>query len=243
MQYRKSAIGLKSHDWSSVELLKGLSRFDIKCTEELIEEKRSNLWHDMSSEFDSKHFLNFIFTKTELQPSDNFVEFACLWHLDEQNHYRGLRQINSVLYGISETDIDARMNSRTPNFASISHFLNDEFSILISIAFDEYTSTRAYQQDFPVFDQFGPDCLSAWIRNAARDEATHYGNAIKILKKNHQHRFAEVEEFIARLIIHETSEDFRYENTFILDHDTDDFSLSMFEESRNAITRSLRGDK
>lgn len=54
----------------------------------------------------------------------------------------------------------------------------DKFTILVSIAFDEITSTRAHKQDFKLFDSLGPDCLSVWIRNAAKDEAAHYGNAI-----------------------------------------------------------------
>ncbi|MCY1553441.1 hypothetical protein D9M68_899250 [compost metagenome] len=60
--------------------------------------------------------------------------------------------------------------------------MSDEFTILVSIAFDEITSTRAYKQDFKLFDSLGPRCLSTWIRNAARDEAAHYGNALKLIK-------------------------------------------------------------
>ncbi len=49
----KSGIGLKSYEWSSLELLKGLSIEQIKSNPSKLEERRPFFWHDMSSEFDS----------------------------------------------------------------------------------------------------------------------------------------------------------------------------------------------
>ena len=189
----------------------------------------------MSSEFDSKHFLRYLLDRKDLALTDAFIEFICLWHLDEQNHYRGLRKINSVLYQRSECEIHAEINSRKPNFDKISPLLSDEFTILVSIAFDEITSTRAYKQDFKLFDSLGPRCLSTWIRNAARDEAAHYGNALKLIKLNHSSRLPELSEILNNIVSFETSEDFNYHNTFIFDHDTDDFSHELLVCSKNTI--------
>ncbi|MFF5864977.1 hypothetical protein [Pseudomonas sp. NPDC012596] len=239
MNYKKTAIGLKTYDWSSVELLNDLSLDCITGCKEKIKNREKHLWHDMSSEFDSKHFLTYLLKRTDLQLSDEFLEFVCLWHLDEQNHYRGLRKINSVLYGQSEASIDDTIRSRTPDFESIAPFLIDEFSILLSIAFDEITSTRAYKQDFSLFDSLGPHCLSTWIRNAARDEAAHYGNAIKLLKLNHSSRFEEAKCLLDSIVLFETSQAFTYRNTFIFDHDTDDFSTALLNHSRATILEVL----
>ncbi|RCL24830.1 hypothetical protein C6A77_15215 [Pseudomonas sp. AFG_SD02_1510_Pfu_092] len=240
MSYKKTAIGLKCYDWSSVDLLKNLSPQTIVGCKKKIEARQQHFWHDMSSEFDSKHFLNYLMKRTDLNLSDEFLEFVCLWHLDEQNHYRGLRKINSVLYNQSENLIDQRIKSRKPDFGSVSTFLRDEFTILLSIAFDEITSTRAYKQDFDLFDSLGPCCLSTWIRYAARDEAAHYGNAMKLLKLHHSCRFEEAPRFLDDIINFETSHRFTYQNTFIFDHDTDDFSLDLLNRSRHTILELLR---
>lgn len=193
----------------------------------------------MSSEFDSKHFLTYLLKRPDLQLSDEFLEFVCLWHLDEQNHYRGLRKINSVLYAQSEASIDEKIRSRKPDFDSIAPFLCDEFTILLSIAFDEITSTRAYKQDFYLFDSLGPLCLSTWIRNAARDEAAHYGNAMKLLKLNHSSRFEEAPRLLDNIVSFESSQGYAYKNTFIFDHDTDDFSTALLNHSRSTILEVL----
>ncbi|QXI32220.1 MULTISPECIES: hypothetical protein [Pseudomonas] len=239
MSYSKSSIGLKSYDWSSVDLLKDLTSESITGSQEVIKSRQEHFWHDMSSEFDSKHFLIYLINRSDLKLSDDFLEFVCLWHLDEQNHYRGLRKINSVLYGFLEDDIDRAIKSRQPEFDSISSFMADEFTILVSIAFDEITSTRAYKQDFKLFDSLGPDCLSEWIRNAAKDEAAHYGNAIKLLKKNHSSRFNELPVILDKIVSLETSDGFGYNNTFIFDHDTDDFSNELLIDSKNTILEVL----
>jgi len=239
MGYEKSAIGMKSYDWSSVELLNDLTTSTITGCKKTIKDRQQNFWHDMSSEFDSKHFLTYLMKRSDLIFSDEFLEFVCLWHLDEQNHYRGLRKINSVLYNQREETIDQKMRSRSPNFDSISPFLRDEFTILLSIGFDEITSTRAYKQDFYLFDSLGPCCLSTWIRNAAKDEAAHYGNAIKILKLHHMSRFDEASQILDDIVNHENSQTFTYQNTFIFDHDTDDFSSDLLNRSRCTILEVL----
>lgn len=231
----KSAIGLKSYDWSSVELLRDVQRSDIKTPQHIIDARRENFWHDMSSEFDSINFIKYLFSKNDIAFTDEFVEFVCLWHLDEQNHYRGLRKINSILYGMSEPDIDREISRSEPNFDSISEFMRDEFTILLSIAFDEVTSTRAYNQDRPLFDSMGPSCLSDWIKYAARDEAAHYGNSIKLIKLRHSHRLGEAKEILDNIFTFETGEHFTYNRTFIFDHDTDDFSRELLEDSRKTI--------
>ncbi|MBF8743564.1 hypothetical protein [Pseudomonas guariconensis] len=239
MNHTKTAINLKYYDWSSVELLKDLTPDTITGCRKRINIRQRNFWHDMSSEFDSRHFLTYLLRREDLFLSDEFLEFFCLWHLDEQNHYRGLRKINSVLYAQSEEHIDQKIKSRKPDFELISPFLRDEFTILLSIAFDEITSTRAYKQDFELYDSLGPHCLSTWIRHAARDEAAHYGNAIKLLKLHHTSRFEEASDFLSDIIDFESSHAFTYQNTFIFDHDTDDFSNVLFHQSRTTILDTL----
>lgn len=237
----KSGIGLKSYEWSSLELLKNLTADQIKLSTDKIEERRPYFWHDMSSEFDSINFLRYLFGRRDLSFTNDFIEFVCLWHLDEQNHYRGLRKINSVLYSLPEDMIDHEIQSNTPNFSNIEQFMKDEFTILLSIAFDEVTSTRAYKQDMPFFDSLGHEPLSTWIRYAARDEAAHYGNAMKILRLKHSHRFHEAEEILDKIVAFEISESFDYQRTFIFDHDTDDFSHALLKDSRDTILEVLRG--
>jgi len=237
----KSGIGLKSYEWSSLELLKGLSIEQIKLDSSKLEERRPFFWHDMSSEFDSINFLRYLFSRRDIKLSNEFIEFVCLWHLDEQNHYRGLRKINSVLYSMPEDRIDREIKSNSPDFSYIEYFMKDEFTILLSIAFDEVTSTRAYKQDISFFDSFENQSLSTWIRYAARDEAAHYGNAIKVLRLNHLQRFDEAEVILDNIVEFETSANFTYQRTFIFDHDTDDFSHALLKDSRDTLLKVLQG--
>lgn len=83
MSYLKPAIGLKSYDWSSVDLLKNLTPQSITDSREVIMSRQEHFWHDMSSEFDSKHFLMYLMNRSDLYLSDEFLEFVCLWHLDD----------------------------------------------------------------------------------------------------------------------------------------------------------------
>lgn len=241
MRSKKTNMPLKSYEWSSIDLLKDLSRKDIICTEEFKNYRESFFWHDMGSEYDSINFLYYLMRNESLNLSNDFLEFVSIWYLDEQNHYRGMRKIVSTIYNVDEDEVDNIVKSKSSDFNEISSFLCDEFTILLSIAFDEITSTRAYKQDFKIYDKFGSESMSKWVRLAARDEAAHYANAMMLLNKHHSHRFGEAPGILNKIVKMEISDGFEYNNTFIFDHDTVEFTDDLIASSRDSMLKALLG--
>ena len=139
------------HEWSSETILSGSKIATSAEALKLRAARRSYFFHDMSSEYDSKHLAKYL-AESNISLSDEFWNMCEVWLRDEQNHYVGLRRINNLLYGESIEDIDSRVTSRQPDFKPIQHLIDDEFRILVSIAFDEITSARAYAYDRGAYD-------------------------------------------------------------------------------------------
>lgn len=59
------------------------------------------------------------------------------------------------------------------------------------------------------------------------------------MKKNHSSRFNELPVILDKIVSLETSDEFGYNNTFIFDHDTDDFSNELLIGSKNTILEVL----
>lgn len=231
---------LKSTQWDSVAMLCGITPQDLNVTDELLDEVHDIIWGDLCSEYDAKHFCDYL-RQSGLPFTPEFNAFEKIWRRDEFNHYAGFRQIYSLLYHKSCDEIDQAMAAHQPNFAPIQEFLRDEFSICVLIAFDELATTRSYCQDFDLYKSFGPKPLANWIKYVTKDEGLHYGNALQVITQCHQHRLSELPSLIKRLIEYNLEENHQYNSTFVLNHEQDNyFTPDFLRECGNIILKCFR---
>ena len=167
--------------------------------------------------------------------SSGFQALHDAWLRDEQNHYVGLREIYHRLYDVPIPEIDHMIKTRVPNFGPIAHLIEDEFSLLVAVAFDEITSARAYAYDRDTFENLGGAPFLQWVKFAGRDEGVHARNAMEFLKHAHAHRLGEVSERVDAICNYELAGEVVYNGTFLFDHDTDDFSKDLLMESGRTL--------
>lgn len=208
----------------------------------LAETRRPYFEHDMSSEYDSVHLSNYL-KLSGMVLSDGFDMLHDAWLRDEQNHYVGLREIYHRLYDVSRDDIDIQIMGRIPDFTPISHLIEDEFSLLVAVAFDEITSARAYAYDRDTFAELGGEPFLRWVKYAGRDEGVHARNALELLKHEHGHRLKEIPDRVDAICSYELVGDVSYHGTFLFDHDTDDFSKDLLAESGRTLCSFFKQER
>lgn len=174
-----------------------------------------SLWHSLATEYDARHLSAFL-RQQPMPLSPAFWAMERAWAEDEDNHFRGLSWLYTRLYDVSEAEIAARLGERTPDFSRLAPLLSDEFRLCVVLAFDELASTRAYAHDAVSYAALGV-AARILVRRLARDELLHCHNAIDLLVRTQARRLPEVEAVIEWVIAHDTSPQFSYRATFLLD--------------------------
>jgi len=204
----------------------------------LIEEHRSSYWHVMTLELDSISFLRHLLSQSNTNLSDEFVESSYLRYLDKQNHYRGLKRIASVLFGMSEECIDQQIRRRCAEPLRSIPLPTDEFALLLAVALDKATKLHASDDNIALFDALGADCLGQWIRLVNRDNAVHYENAVGILKRRYASRIQEAERLLEQLSS-DSADAHGLERAAVFFHDEDVYPDRLLHNSRRALLEAL----
>lgn len=232
--HKNTQFEAKYHVWSAQDVLGSNDFSPPGKGSPLADERRSYFEHDMSSEYDSIHLSNHLKSRNT-SFSNGFMDLHEAWLRDEQNHYVGLREIYHRLYDVPIEDIDRMIKTRIPNFEPIAHLIEDEFALLVAMAFDEITSARAYAYDRDTFESLGGAPFLQWVKFAGRDEGVHARNAMELLKHEHADRLEEVSEQVDKICNYELAGTVVYNGTFLFDHDTDDFSNDLLMESGRTL--------
>ena len=72
--------------------------------------------------------------------SPSFLAMLKLWLEDELKHYEALRRTYHCLAGVDFAEMDYVFEKRSPNLEPIQILLQDEFTILVTLMFDEIGS-------------------------------------------------------------------------------------------------------
>ncbi|RVU35758.1 hypothetical protein EOI86_10835 [Hwanghaeella grinnelliae] len=176
--------------------------------------------NDVATEYDARHLYDFLQDDLKSWPQE-IAGFLSAWLEDEENHYLGLRQLLSAVTEESQESIHSRMRQRKPDFSALEPFLDTPFEFLVALAYDERVTVQAYASDYALYDSLDASA-GRWVRHANRDEATHYRNAVALLRGLYPNRKADVPGVLARLVAHDEARG-PYKATFILDHDTPEY--------------------
>jgi len=94
------------------------------------------LSRDVYSEGDSLPLWNYLLTR-KAEFSDDFWQMMIQWFEDEQKHYEALRRVYRLISGISFREMDLVFAERNHEIEPIKALLTDEFTILVSLLFDD----------------------------------------------------------------------------------------------------------
>lgn len=190
---------------------------------------------DLVSEYDSINLYHYLYQKRP-RLSAYCVQYLDLWFQDEKNHADGFIELNRLLFDTPEETLLENLKSRPSNFEAFEEILSSEVSLLTAFAYDEYISVKTYKKD-TFYNEFGHPGFMTWIHNLIADEATHFANAIKLLRSNHLSNLDEIEKTLARIIQLENAP---YQNTFLLDHDGPHFLLGGSNYEASATNEILK---
>ncbi|MGB3766397.1 MAG: hypothetical protein WA947_07550 [Phormidesmis sp.] len=182
----------------------------------VVENFQDLLSRDVFSEGDARSLYNYVMArKTEM--SDGFLAMLTLWLQDELKHYEGLRRTYHSLASVSYEAMTRLFSERTHNIEPIKMLLQDEFTLLVAITFDEMGSVYSYRRDLrEYYCHFGSE-IQKMGHHLVRDEGMHFNNAAELLLSYHAHRLEEVQPLLENISKLEKSLK-QYHQAFFLDH-------------------------
>ncbi|MBD2112535.1 hypothetical protein [Leptolyngbya subtilissima] len=176
----------------------------------------SLLSRDVYSEGDSQSLYDYVMSR-QAEMSADFLAMLGLWLADELKHYEALRRTYHCLSGVSFVDMDRCFSERVHDFDPLQITLQDEFTLLVTLMFDEIGSVYSYRRDLAEYYQhFGPN-IQKIGHHLVKDEGMHFNNAAELLLAHHQHRLGDVRAFLEKISQLEGSLK-TYYKTFFLDH-------------------------
>ena len=203
----------KPRPWSVGEVLADLA--ELACPPALQERARITLWDDVTSEYDAR-LLSRHLGRLDLDLSPAFRAAERLWARDEASHSEGFLALYEALFDPGSRRA-RQLEARRADFRPLSHLFEDEFSILVLLAYDELATVRAFTANLPLYDGLGR-AAGRFVRRVIADEAWHYSKFLAVAREGHAHRLPEAAGHVERV---RAAEGGPYLNTFVLDHEGD----------------------
>jgi hypothetical protein len=197
------------------------SQYFINVPETTLANFRHLLSRDVFSEADSAVLYDYLMARPE-ELSPGFFSMLNLWLSDEKKHYEALRRVYHMLAGVSFAEMDRLFAARTHETTPIAMVLKDEFTILVTMMFDEIGSVYSYRRDLvEYYCHFGPE-IQKIGHHLVRDEGMHFSNAAELLLFYHADRLGEVKELL-HAISELEGQLGTYYKSFFLDHAQETF--------------------
>jgi hypothetical protein len=215
-----ASLKFKQNQWQLDQVLP----IDYQVSEQLWSqiplEVSKNFFHllsrDVFSEADAQILYDYLITRQN-EMSDDFWAMFQLWLEDEIRHYQALRRVYNCLFGVSYNSMNRVFKQRRPNFEPIKMVLTDEFTILITLMFDEIASVYSYRRDLLEYYRYFGVKIAKIAHHLVQDEGTHFSNAAEILLRHHSHRLSEASRFLLQVADLENRLGTYYQS-FFLDH-------------------------
>jgi hypothetical protein len=219
----------RAQEWDAGEYLSELSRSDLQFANENLSELEDFLWFDLCAEHDSRH-LHAYLQGLPIPYTDDFRAFERLWFRDEVNHEKGFRRLYQLVSSTDDSDLDARLAKRVPDFTPFQDFVQDELSLCVVFAYDELATCHAYRGDLPLYRRLNSEVLPRWLQHIILDEAYHHRNALEIVVRHYGDRREEVARIIDRCVEYDMRQP-PYRGTFIFDHEWEGVGPEFFRSN------------
>jgi hypothetical protein len=228
--------------WDARSLLQQIDASAVSLEPTQREHLKEFLWYDLCAEADAENLYRVI---GERRPSYSqpFLTFLATWYEDEKNHAAGFSYLNSLLFGLDESELMKRVRDRRSDFSGLGEFLADEFKLCVLFAYDEFASVMTYQKDI-FYKELGSPLFVEWITRVRSDEALHFGNVVTLLQGFHAERFHELRPTLQRILAIE-NEHRQYAATFLLDHECPHFLVSndeLNDTCANSVLQKISRD-
>ncbi|MBD3886485.1 hypothetical protein IFO70_32940 [Phormidium tenue FACHB-886] len=174
------------------------------------------LGRDVFSEGDSQPLYEHLLERSS-EFSAEFMTMMDFWLKDELRHYRALRQIYHRVSGLSLDAIDQQNQARVHELEPISFLIENEFTILVGLMFDEMGSVWSYRRDITEFYRHygsGFARVGHWV---TQDEGRHFSNAATLIQYLHLDKIHQIESLLQKINQMESCLPY-YPKTFFLDH-------------------------
>jgi rubrerythrin len=187
----------------------------------MVESFKKLLSRDVFSEADAQVLYDYLMDRQgDLSPG--FLEMLKLWRSDELKHYEALRRIYHSISGVEFEQMDQLFRDRVHETEPIALTLTDEFTILVTMMFDEIGSVYSYRRDLvEYYSHFGP-AIRKIGHHLVKDEGMHFSNAAELLLGMHDDRLDQVAPLLQQISDLENSLG-TYYKTFFLDHAQEQF--------------------
>jgi hypothetical protein len=197
------------------------SHYFSKAPAGVVENVCCLLSRDVFSEGDAQALYNSLIQRQD-ELSAAFLAMLNLWLADELKHYEALRRTYHCISGISFTEMDDRFGERVHEIQPIEQVLADEFTILVTMMFDEIGSVYSYRRDLREYYCHFGSAIQKMGHHLVKDEGMHFNNAAELLLIEHHHRLDEVEALLQNIAALEDRLG-KYYKTFFLDHAQEQF--------------------
>jgi hypothetical protein len=174
------------------------------------------LSRDVYSEGDARSLYDYIQSRAD-EMSPEFLAMLDFWLADELKHYEALRRTYHCIAGVDFADMNRHFAARVHEIEPIEMVLTDEFTILVTMMFDEIGSVYSYRRDLWEYYRHFGTAIQKIGHHLVRDEGMHFNNAAELLLAKYPHRLDEVKELLERISALEKSLR-KYHKTFFLDH-------------------------
>jgi hypothetical protein len=174
------------------------------------------LSRDVYSEGDARSLYDYIHSRAN-EMSPEFLAMLDLWLADELKHYEALRRTYHCIAGVDFADMNRHFAARVHEIEPIEMVLTDEFTILVTMMFDEIGSVYSYRRDLWEYYRHFGTAIQKIGHHLVKDEGMHFNNATELLLAKYFHRLGEVPELLERISALEKSLK-KYHKTFFLDH-------------------------
>lgn len=174
------------------------------------------LSRDVYSEGDSQSLYDYIQSRSD-EMSPEFLAMLDLWLEDERKHYEALRRTYHCIAGVDFADMNRQFAARVHEIEPIEMVLVDEFTLLVTLMFDEIGSVYSYRRDLWEYYRHFGTAIQKIGHHLVKDEGMHFNNAAELLLTKHHHRLGEVKGLLERISALEKSLQ-KYHKTFFLDH-------------------------
>ena len=196
----------------------------------VVENFKNLLSRDIFSEGDAQILYDYLMQRQD-DFSASFLNMLQRWLQDELKHYEALRRTYHGVSGVSYAEMNRLFQERIHEIQPIAMVLKDEFTILVTMMFDEIGSVYSYRRDLrEYYCHFGIE-IQKIGHHLLKDEGMHFSNAAELLLEHHGDRLYQVAPLLHDISNLENHLG-KYYKSFFLDHAQEQFR---FPPNFNAV--------